>query len=52
MARNGDKKRKALGTVPEAAAAALVKDLDGGEHALGELWKDAPVVLVFLRHFG
>jgi hypothetical protein len=38
--------------VAERAAAALILDLDGGEHRLDELWKERPVVLVFLRHFG
>jgi hypothetical protein len=33
-------------------ARAPIRDLDGGEHALGELWADRPAVLVFLRHFG
>jgi hypothetical protein len=27
-------------------------DADGAEHRLGDLWRDRPVVLVFLRHFG
>ena len=38
--------------VPDAAAAAIVRDLDGKEHQLRELWAEGPVVLVFLRHFG
>jgi hypothetical protein len=38
--------------VPEAAARARVTDLEGGEHALSELWEDRTAVLVFLRHFG
>jgi hypothetical protein len=38
--------------VAEAAAAARVTDLDGGPHALRELWQDRTAVLVFLRHFG
>jgi hypothetical protein len=25
---------------------------DGSHHRLGDLWRDRPVVLVFLRHFG
>jgi hypothetical protein len=25
---------------------------DGGNHRLGDLWRDRPLVLVFLRHFG
>ena len=36
---------------PEAAQA-RVRDLDGREHALEELWAERPAVLVFLRHFG
>jgi hypothetical protein len=31
--------------------AALV-DPAGAVHRLGDLWRDRPVVLVFLRHFG
>jgi hypothetical protein len=38
--------------VPEAAARALVRDLEGGEHELRSLWREHPVVLAFLRHFG
>ena len=38
--------------VSEAAARAVIRDLDGREHALAELWSDRPAVLVFLRHFG
>jgi hypothetical protein len=38
--------------VPEAAARAIVRDLDDQEHALMELWAERPAVLVFLRHFG
>lgn len=41
-----------MDTVSEAASRAVVKDLDGGEHELRELWAARPVVLVFLRHFG
>lgn len=25
---------------------------DGDTHRLGDLWRERPVVLVFLRHFG
>jgi hypothetical protein len=32
--------------------AAVVRDLDGHEVRLGELWDDQPAVLVFLRHYG
>jgi len=27
-------------------------DSTGAQHRLGDLWRDQPVVLVFLRHFG
>jgi hypothetical protein len=27
-------------------------DQDGVEHRLGDYWKDAPAVLVWLRHYG
>jgi len=26
--------------------------VDGAVHRLGDLWRDRPIVLVFLRHFG
>lgn len=33
--------------------APLTLDADSGEStALGDFWRDAPVVLVFIRHFG
>lgn len=38
--------------IPAEAARAQLLDLDGSEHTLTELWRDRPVVLVFLRHFG
>lgn len=38
--------------MPGEATRARLLDLDGAEHTLAELWKDRPVVLVFLRHFG
>ena len=38
--------------IAEAAAAARIRDLDGNEHELRELWAERPAVLVFLRHFG
>jgi hypothetical protein len=38
--------------IPEAAAGARIRDLDGNEHELRELWAERPAVLVFLRHFG
>jgi hypothetical protein len=27
-------------------------DSTGDSHRLGDLWRDRPIVLVFLRHFG
>lgn len=41
-----------LGSIGEAAARAKVRDLEGREHDLQELWSDHAAVLVFLRHFG
>lgn len=38
--------------VPEAAARALVRDLQGNERELRQLWAERPVLLVFVRHFG
>ena len=38
--------------VTDEAAAAVIRDLAGGEHRLDELWAARPVVLVILRHFG
>ena len=26
--------------------------VDGADHRLGDLWRERPVVLIFLRHFG
>ena len=36
----------------ERLAGLRLADADGAEHRLGDLWRDRPVVLVFLRHFG
>lgn len=37
--------------VPAALASAEVLDAQGESSALGERWREGPVVLVFLRHF-
>lgn len=29
-----------------------VLDPDGGQARLGDAWREVPVVLVFIRHFG
>ncbi len=43
-------------TSPPARADALANivlpDHDGNEVRLGELWKDGPLALVWLRHYG
>lgn len=39
-------------SLTEALAPITVTDPDGREVALGSLWHDRPVVLVFIRHFG
>ena len=33
-------------------AAIVLPDIDGHEVTLGDLWRDGPAVLVFLRHYG
>ncbi|MFN2388374.1 MAG: hypothetical protein ABR575_02020 [Actinomycetota bacterium] len=33
-------------------AAVRLVDTEGREVVLGDLWKDRPVVLVWLRHYG
>lgn len=30
----------------------VLKDLDGRDVRLGDTWRDGPVVLVWLRHYG
>jgi hypothetical protein len=35
-----------------ALSAVSLADADGTPHRLGDLWRDRPIVLVFLRHFG
>jgi hypothetical protein len=35
-----------------ALADTNLPDPDGTDYRLGDLWSGAPVVLVFLRHFG
>ena len=53
--RKSDGVRLALATMDlagEPVARAVIRDLDGQQHSLAELWAAQPVVLVFLRHFG
>jgi hypothetical protein len=38
--------------IPDEAARLRIRDLDGGERDLAELWATRPAVLVFVRHFG
>jgi hypothetical protein len=35
-----------------ALSGAVLVDSTGDSHRLGDLWRDRPIVLVFLRHFG
>jgi hypothetical protein len=37
--------------LPALSETSLV-DSTGESHRLGDLWRDQPIVLVFLRHFG
>ena len=30
----------------------IAKDVDGADVPLGDLWRNRPAVLVFLRHYG
>ena len=36
----------------DTLAGLSLADSSGAQHRLGDLWRDQPVVLVFLRHFG
>ena len=51
-----DTVRTRQGTNPPAHARELedvvLKDDQGRDVRLGDLWRDKPVVLVFLRHYG
>lgn len=38
--------------VSDALTRAEVLDTDGKPHLLGELWRERPVVLLWVRHFG
>jgi hypothetical protein len=51
----GTSKSRQRTRVPGDAAelgAVTVRDLEGKEIRLGDLWEDQPAVLVFLRHYG
>jgi hypothetical protein len=36
----------------DALADVVLRDADGAEVRLGELWAERPAVVVFLRHYG
>jgi hypothetical protein len=36
----------------DALSNVKLADADGTMHRLGDLWRDQPTVVVFLRHFG
>ncbi len=36
----------------DALADIVLPDQDGNETRLGDLWRDGPVALVWLRHYG
>jgi len=38
--------------IPHRLAPIELEDDRGGRQRLGDLWRDQPVVLVFIRHFG
>jgi|RhiMethySRZTD1v2_1073278.scaffolds.fasta_scaffold190354_3 hypothetical protein len=39
-------------TVPPELAACELTDENGAKVRLGDLWRDHPIVLAFVRHFG
>jgi len=39
-------------TTPDRLAQIELEDIRGRSQALGETWREQPVVLVFIRHFG
>jgi hypothetical protein len=41
-----------MSDVDAALSAIDLADPDGKRVRLGDLWRDAPAVLVFIRHFG
>jgi hypothetical protein len=38
--------------IADALADIVLPDQDGNEVRLGDLWRDRPVALVWLRHYG
>lgn len=41
-----------MADVAAALAGIELEDSEGNTRRLGELWRERPVVLVFVRHFG
>ena len=41
-----------MSTIAESLGPIEVLDLEGEKVQLGEVWRDKPAVLVFIRHFG
>jgi len=41
-----------VNTTEEQLADCVAQDIDGSDVRLGDLWKERPVVLVLLRHYG
>lgn len=37
---------------PDALADVQLLDVEGKSHRLGDLWKERPALLLFVRHFG
>jgi hypothetical protein len=42
----------ASASTADALADIVLPDQDGNEVLLGDLWRDGPVALVWLRHYG
>ena len=41
-----------MGMVHPELGAIVLPDADGKPHTLGDLWKDRPALLLWVRHFG
>lgn len=41
-----------MSKVAKVLSEAVVRDLDGNEVRIGDLWKTRPALLLFVRHFG
>ena len=52
LGMSSNKQQTAPPADAEALADIVLPDQDGHEIRLGDLWRDRPAVLVWLRHYG